>query len=104
MLRLALLLALVALPAWADRSGNGRGGDHDRARAAVSAGEILPLATLLPALEARFRARLIEVDLEGDDGRLIYEIEMITAAGRILEVEIDATSGAILEAGEDDED
>lgn len=104
MLRLALLLALVALPASADRSGNGRGGDHDRARAAVSAGEILPLATLLPALEARFRARMIEVELDRDDGRLVYEVEMITPGGRILEIEVDAASGAILEAEEDDGD
>ena len=104
MLRLALLLALVALPASADRSGNGRGGDHDRARAAVSAGEILPLAALLPALEARFRARMIEVELDRDDGRLVYEVEMITPAGRILEIEVDAASGAILEAEEDDGD
>ena len=104
MFRLALLLAIVALPAWADLSGRGHGGDHDRARAAVSAGEILPLAALLPVLEARFRARMIEVDLERDDGRLVYEIEMITPDGRILEVDVDATTGAILETGEDDED
>lgn len=104
MLRLALLLALVALPVSADPSGKGHGGDHDRARAAVSAGEILPLAALLPTLETRFGARLIEVELDRDDRRLVYEIEMITPAGRILEIEVDAKTGAILEAEEDDED
>jgi uncharacterized membrane protein YkoI len=92
---LALALTLLAAPAAAD--------DHDRARRALERGEVLPLATILPQVETTLGARVIEVDLERDDGRFVYEFELIDARGRIIEAEVDAATGRILEVeGEDD--
>lgn len=96
-----LLLAsalLLATPAGAERDH-----DHDRARAALERGEIRPLHVILPGVEDRFDARLLEVELEREEGRLVYEMELITPAGRIVEVLVDAASGDVLEhAFEDD--
>jgi len=92
---IALALLLLATRVAAD--------DHDRARRALERGEALPLATILPQVEAALGARVIEVDLERDDGRFVYEFELIDARGRILEAEVDAATGRILEIeGEDD--
>lgn len=77
--------------------GHGHDRDHDRARAALRGGEVLPLATILPRVEAELGARVIEVELERDDGRLIYEFGLIAPDGRILEAEVDAASGAVVE-------
>lgn len=87
----------AASPALADR-------DHDRAREALARGEILSLSVLLPEIEARYDARMLEVELETDDGRLVYEFELITSAGRIIEAEVDAATGAILEDEQEDDD
>jgi uncharacterized membrane protein YkoI len=86
-----LVLTLVAAPALADRD------DHDRARQALNAGEILPLAEILLAAEAARPGRVIELDLERDDGRWIYELELVSPEGLVYEVEIDAATGTVLE-------
>lgn len=93
-----LLLALSAAPALADRD------DHDRARRALEAGEILPLAEILAAAEAARPGRVIEIELERDDGRWIYELEVVSPEGFLYEMEIDAASGTILEVEREEDD
>lgn len=89
---LAMLSMLApALPVLADDD------DHERALDARASGAARPLAEILPLVEARFGARVIEVELDEDDGRIVYEFELITPDGRVLEAEIDAASGAVLE-------
>jgi hypothetical protein len=83
---LILILSLIAAPALADRD------DQDLARQALQAGEILPLSEILAAAEAARPGRVIEIDLERDGGRWIYELELVTPEGRLYEMEIDATS------------
>ncbi len=46
-----------------------------------------------------------EVELEREDGKMVYEIEILNAEGQEFEVEIAADTGAVLEIeAEDDED
>jgi uncharacterized membrane protein YkoI len=40
-------------------------------------------------------ARILEIELENEDSRAIYEVELITAEGQKKEVHVDAVSGAI---------
>lgn len=90
---LVLMLSLVAAgaPAWADE-------DHERARAALERGEILPLRTILDRAEADFGGKLLEAELEAEDGRLAYEIKLLTPGGHIVELTYDARTGALLGA------
>lgn len=90
---LILTLALVAAgpPALA-------GDDQERARAALERGEILPLQSILERAEADFPGKLLEAELEAEDGRLSYEIKLLTAGGRIVELTYDARTGALLGA------
>lgn len=71
--------------------------DHDRARRAREAGEILPLATVLKAVESDFTGKVIEVELERDDDRWVYEIELLTEGGSVLELTYDAATGRFLD-------
>jgi len=98
MIRLALILSLIAVPALADRD------DHDRARRALEAGEILPLADILAVAEATRSGRVIELELERDEGRWIYELELVTPEGRLYEMEIDAATGMVLEVEREEDD
>ena len=70
--------------------------DHERARAALEAGEIRPLAELLAVVERRYQGRVIEADLVRDDGQWLYEFKILPPNGRMFVVEIDAATGALL--------
>lgn len=71
--------------------------DHDLAREAASRSAILPLATVMQDVSERYSATPLEVELEREHGRYVYEFELITAEGRILEVLVDAATGEVLE-------
>ena len=89
----ALLLSACALPiAW-----GGSRGDHERAHAAVRAGEVLPLATLLERLQRTHPGQVLELELDREDGRWIYEIKLLQANGQLLRLEVDAGTGQVLE-------
>jgi len=63
---------------------------------AVGDGRVVALPTLLDWLEARYQGQVLEVDLERDDGRLTYEIEMLGPEGQLVEFEFDAESGELI--------
>ncbi|MCM2562262.1 PepSY domain-containing protein [Lutimaribacter sp. EGI FJ00015] len=98
MIRVVLICSFLAVPALADDD------DQDRARRALDAGEILPLSSILSVAEAERPGRVIEVELERDDGNWIYELELVTPGGRLYEMEIDAATGTVLEIEREDED
>jgi uncharacterized membrane protein YkoI len=78
--------------------------DVSRAREALERGEVLPLATILGVIERNVDARVIEVEFEERDGQYVYEFELITPDGRLLEAVADAVDGEIIEIGEALED
>ena len=75
--------------------------DFEIAEEAVRRGEILPLATIMEHVAAVQPGRVIEVELEMEDGIRVYEVELITPDGRLLEVDLDARTVAILSLDED---
>jgi uncharacterized membrane protein YkoI len=70
--------------------------DHDRARQALEAKEILPLQTLLARIERQHPGQIMEVELEREHGRWRYEIKLLRSDGRLMKLDIDARDGSIL--------
>jgi len=70
--------------------------DQHESRRLMEQGEILPLQQVLDHLGQRHAGRVLEVELERVHGRYIYEIELLGEDGRVLEYEIDAASGEII--------
>ena len=70
--------------------------DHERARTARARGEVLPLARILSRVERDFGGRVIEVELERDDGERRYELELLLPDGRVIELEFDARTGELV--------
>lgn len=97
---LTLCLSVLALPVMAQ----GRLADHERAEAAVARGAILPLADVLQSLARQHPGEVIEVELDEEDGVLVYDLDMVTPDGRLIEVEVDAVTGIVLEVENDDDD
>lgn len=77
--------------------------DHELARRAVGRGDVMPLERILALIEARYPGRILEVELEDEDGVWLYEIEILTPTGRVLEIELDPRTGAVLSLEEDDD-
>jgi hypothetical protein len=70
--------------------------DHDRARAAVKAGEALPLATVLERVLRNHPGQVLDVELERDDGRWLYEFKLLRADGQLVKLLIDARTAQVL--------
>lgn len=77
--------------------------DHETARQAVERGELLPLSKILAAAEKRFPGRVLEVDLDREKGRYLYEIEVLLQDGRVIELTYDGRTGELLETEIDDD-
>jgi uncharacterized membrane protein YkoI len=89
---LASLLLGVTLAA----AQAGDRGDHERARAAVQAGEVLPLSTVLERLQRTHPGQVLALELDQEDGRWIYEIKLLQSDGQLLKLDIDARSAEVL--------
>jgi uncharacterized membrane protein YkoI len=76
-------------PAWADS-------DHDRARQAVQSGQVLPLPAVLEQLAREVPSQVLEVELERDDGRWIYEIKLLQTGGQLVKLKVDAQTAQVL--------
>ena len=73
--------------------------EQDAIRRAVDAGQIRPLGEILVQVQATHAGRVTDVELERalDDGRLLYEIELLGDDGRRREIDVDAATGAVLQ-------
>ena len=70
--------------------------DHDRARKALEAGEILPLRTVLEKVDRDTPGQVMEVELERKNGRWIYEIKLLRPGGALVKLQVDASDGSII--------
>jgi len=52
----------------------------------------------------QFPGRVLEAELESEDGKAVYEVEIVNASGETREFEIDAQSGKILSSELEDQD
>ena len=76
--------------------------NQDDAREALKKGKVMPLTAILDIAARREPGTVIAVELETQrNGRLIYEIDVITEDGRRRELKIDARKGDILSVEDD---
>lgn len=89
--------------------------DHERARAALESGDVVPLALILEKVESLYEGTIIEVDLENEDDEgvefddegkpgsshymrgFIYEIKLLTPHGNLLKLKIDARTVELIQ-------
>lgn len=93
---LALVSLVIGLAAYADD-------DHERARMLQQEDEILSLEAILERLPADSDSRLLELELEREQGTWVYELEMLHPDGRVREYEVDAVTGEVLSVEDEDD-
>lgn len=92
----ALLPCVAALWVAAAGADDRREHDHDRARAALKAGEVLPLQQVLERVQRSHPGDVLEVELEREDGRWVYELKLLQGGGRLLRLDVDARTAQVL--------
>lgn len=90
-------LALVAATGWAFSS-------QDGVAKAVEDGlkEILTLEQVLPMVGEKYPGRVTEAELEKEDGRMVYEIELLSTDSGKQKLLVDAYTGEVLKARQKD--
>ncbi len=92
-LGLAVVLVLAAVPAQADRPS-----DHDRARAALQAGEVRPLREVMAVASDQFAGDMVEAELDRRGPFWVYEITLLAPDGSILKLYYDAATIRLVRA------
>ena len=62
----------------------------------------MPLQEILTKAKVIKPGQVIETDLEKDDGRYIYELEILDEQGQVWELELDAQTGEFIELENED--
>jgi uncharacterized membrane protein YkoI len=88
--------AAVVLAPWTGSVARADEADHDRALQAVQRGDALPLNTLMGQVEALRTGQILEVELEHQHGRWVYEVKKLDPGGRLVKLHLDARTGAVL--------
>lgn len=88
---LLMLLAALAGPALGDDRR-----DHEMAREALAAGQILPLRTVLERIRKDYPGEALEVELEEKSGRWIYKVKMLRPDGGVSKLRLDARDASLL--------
>lgn len=104
-LALSTLLAMLSLKAGAQENRTGQDDipvDYEFARKAVERGEFLPLEKILEMVKRDFPGQVVEIELEFDEGVWEYEIEIVTPEGRLIEIDLAASDGRILDVEDED--
>lgn len=98
----SLIFVTIALGAAFATGALGDDIGHEQARKLLEDGKILPLGSIVEMLREKAPGKLLETELEYDDGRLVYDFTILRPAGQVQEVEVDAATGAILKIEDDD--
>lgn len=85
-----MMLAAATAP-FAARAG---ADDQDTVRAAVQHGQIRPLEEILGHIRGKIAGDIVGVKIEHKE-RWLYEIRVLKADGRLLEIHVDAKNGEI---------
>lgn len=76
--------------------------DADRARMLKQRGDILPLEQVIESAMAVKPGQILETELDEDDGRYVYELEILDDRGQVWELELDASTAELLELESED--
>lgn len=83
------------------RRGHRHFHDQDIARRALQDGRALPLAAILAKTKETIGGDVIGVELEEQDGAMVYEFKVLRPDGELAEMRVNALTGAVLPRDDD---
>ena len=76
--------------------------DSQRARLLQQQGNILPLEQIIQSAMAIKSGQILETELDDEDGRYLYELDILDQHGQVWELKLDASTGELIELENED--
>ncbi|MEZ5925972.1 MAG: hypothetical protein R3D57_16500 [Hyphomicrobiaceae bacterium] len=76
--------------------GRGRTRDYKRAQKAVKSGKSRPLPEILGSVASQYPGKVVDVRVSRYTSALMYDVKVITPAGKLIRVRVAAETGAIV--------
>lgn len=95
-----LLAAMLLVGLWIGVAHARDRHDHDQARRALEAGEVMPLRALLEKVERDYPGQVLEVELDREDTLWVYEITVLRTGGKLIRLKLDGKTGGVLSSRE----
>lgn len=76
--------------------------DHIEAKRLFNSGEIMALDDIMKIIRQTYPGKLLEVELEKEGGKIVYEVEILGADGIVREIYVDAKNGKLISMKVDD--
>ena len=70
-------------------------------REALERHEILPLAGILAKVKRTYGDNVVNIEYEEEQGRRVYEFEIVEHSGQVIEIHVDAATGKVIQGDED---
>jgi uncharacterized membrane protein YkoI len=87
-------------PAWSDQKGKGKK-DEVKETVEMAATAKVTIDEAIKTASEKVPGKVVEAELEKKHGTLVWEVEVVTAENKVMEVHIDAESGAVIEVEEE---
>jgi predicted small secreted protein len=92
-------LAALLLTSGAMVAGSAFGEEQDKIEMAAAA--TVTIDEAIKTASEKIAGKIIEAELEKKHNKLVWEIEVVTAENKVMEVHIDAETGAVIDVEEE---
>ncbi|MEK6763763.1 MAG: PepSY domain-containing protein [Nitrospirota bacterium] len=101
MVALAIGVVLVLNgPAWSDQKIKGKK-DESKETVEMAAKAKVTIDQAIKTASEKVAGKVVEAELEKKHDTLVWEVEVVTAENKVMEVHIDAESGAVINVEEE---
>jgi len=82
-------------PAWSDQKGKGKK-DEAKETVEMAATAKVTIDQAIKTASEKVPGKVVEAELEKKHNTLVWEVEVVTAENKVMEIHIDAESGAVI--------
>lgn len=91
---------LLSGPVWSGEKGKGMKGDARETVEKAAAAKVT-IDQAIKAASEKVSGKVVEAELEKKHDKLVWEVEVVTAENKVMEVHIDAETGAVIDVEEE---
>ena len=87
-------------PAWSDQKGKGKK-DESKETVEMAAAAKVTIDQAIKTASEKVQGKVVKAELEMKHDKLVWEVEVVTAENKVMEVHIDAETGEVIDVEEE---